>query len=84
MCEVVLDIAAMLENPLDRAISLAGGLTKLAASLNITKQAVAQWDEVPPLRVLEVERVSGVPRHELRPDLYPPEPAKAELEEARP
>jgi len=69
----VLDNAAMSETPLDRAIKAAGGLTKLAASLDITKQAVAQWDEVPPLRVLEVERVSGVSRHDLRPDLYPVE-----------
>jgi len=61
----------MSDTPLYRAIEAAGGLTKLAASLQITKQAVAQWDEVPPLRVLEVERVSGVSRHELRPDLYP-------------
>jgi DNA-binding transcriptional regulator YdaS (Cro superfamily) len=61
----------MSDTPLDRAIKEAGGLTRLAASLKITKQAVAQWDEVPPLRVLEVERVSGVSRHELRPDLYP-------------
>ncbi len=67
----MLDIATMSETPLDRAIKEAGGLTKLAASLNITKQAVAQWDEVPPLRVLEVERISGVSRSELRPDLYP-------------
>jgi DNA-binding transcriptional regulator YdaS (Cro superfamily) len=67
----------MSETPLDRAINAAGGLTKLAASLNITKQAVAQWDEVPPLRVLEVERVSGVPRSELRPDLYPLEAERA-------
>lgn len=72
MCEVVLDISPMSDTPLDRAISAAGGLTKLAASLGISKQAVAQWDEVPPLRVLEVERASGVPRTELRPDLYPP------------
>ena len=63
----------MSETPLDRAITAAGGLTRLAASLNITKQAVAQWDEVPPLRVLEVERLSGVSRSELRPDLYPVE-----------
>jgi DNA-binding transcriptional regulator YdaS (Cro superfamily) len=61
----------MSNTPLERAINAAGGLTKLAASLHITKQAVAQWDEVPPLRVLEVERASGVSRHELRPDLYP-------------
>lgn len=71
----MLDIAVMSDTctPLDRAIEAAGGLTKLAASLNISKQAVAQWDAVPPLRVLEVERASGVSRHELRPDLYPAE-----------
>lgn len=66
----------MSDSPLDRAIENAGGLTKLAASLNISKQAVAQWDSVPPLRVLEVERASGISRHELRPDLYPLEPAE--------
>ncbi len=61
------------EAALSRAIKEAGGLTKLAASLNVSKQAVAQWDKVPPLRVLDVERASGVSRHDLRPDLYPVE-----------
>lgn len=56
---------------LKRAIKAAGGLAGLATPLGISEQAVSQWDEVPPLRVLAVERVSGVPRHELRPDLYP-------------
>lgn len=60
---------------LERAIKAAGGLAKLAAPLGITAQAVSQWDEVPPLRVLAVEQASGVSRHELRPDLYP-EPAE--------
>jgi DNA-binding transcriptional regulator YdaS (Cro superfamily) len=69
----MLDMSTMSDTPLDRAIKDAGGLTKLATSLGISKQAVAQWDEVPPLRVLEVERASGVSRHELRPDLYPVE-----------
>lgn len=57
--------------PLQRAIDSGGGLAALAGALGITEQAVSQWDEVPPLRVLAVERVTGVPRHELRPDLYP-------------
>ena len=61
---------------LKRAIEAVGGLSGLAKPLGITEQAVSQWDEVPPLRVLAVEQVSGVPRHELRPDLYP-EPARA-------
>lgn len=61
---------------LDRAIKAAGGLAGIASPLGITVQAVSQWDEVPPLRVLAVEQVSGVPRHELRPDLYP-EPTEA-------
>lgn len=70
-------MATMSDTPVVRAIKGAGGLTKLAASLRISKQAVAQWEEVPPLRVLEVERISGVSRHELRPDLYPIESASA-------
>lgn len=61
---------------LRRAIEAAGGLAALAAPLGITAQAISQWEEVPPLRVLAVERISGVPRHELRPDLYPSEPAE--------
>lgn len=37
----------------------------------LTPQAISQWKQVPAERVLEVERVSGVSRHRLRPDLYP-------------
>jgi DNA-binding transcriptional regulator YdaS (Cro superfamily) len=51
-------------------------LAELAREIGITAQAISQWDDVPPLRVLAVERATGVPRHELRPDLYP-EPSEA-------
>ena len=56
---------------LERAKDAAGGFAALARKLGIKPQAVWQWDVVPPLRVLAVEQYSGVPRHELRPDLYP-------------
>lgn len=58
---------------LRRAIEAVGGLAGLADPLGVSIQAISQWDEVPPLRVLAVERISGVSRHLLRPDLYPAE-----------
>lgn len=75
----MLEISPMADRtePLQRAIAAVGGLAGLAGPLGISEQAVSQWGEVPPLRVLAVERVTGVPRHELRPDLYPA-PADAE------
>ena len=62
---------------LERAIKAAGTSYELADRLGITPQALSQWDKVPPLRVLDVERATGVPRHELRPDLYPVEDSKS-------
>lgn len=75
----MLDLSSMTDEKrtaLDRAKQAAGGAVKLAEALGVTVQAISQWDEVPPLRVLAVERASGVSRSELRPDLYPPEPAQ--------
>lgn len=43
----------------------------IAKEAGITPGAVYQWGEVPPEHVLVVERVAGIPRHKLRPDLYP-------------
>lgn len=59
---------------LARAIEASGGAARLSRAVGVTVQAVCQWHEVPPLRVIAVERASGVPREELRPDLYPPRP----------
>lgn len=60
---------------LDRAIQKAGGVGKLAEALDITGPAISQWDRVPANRVIDIERITGVSRRDLRPDLYPPEPA---------
>lgn len=65
------------KSPLERAKERAGGQAALAKLIGVTAQAISQWDEVPPLRVLDVERASGVSRHELRPDLYPVEEVRA-------
>ena len=53
-----------------------GGAAKLAAALRITQSAVSQWEAIPPKHVLVVEKVTGVERHVLRPDHYPPPPRK--------
>lgn len=64
-----------MDTALRKAIDDSGGVAKLASALKITSQAVSQWRRVPAERVLEVERISHVPRHDLRPDLYPKEHA---------
>lgn len=60
---------------LAKAIQTVGGVAELARRLDVTSQAVSQWDEVPAERVLPVERACNgeVTRYELRPDLYPVE-----------
>lgn len=62
---------------LEKAIKATGTGNELAQRIGVTPQALSQWDRVPPLRVLDVERASGVSRYELRPDLYPLEKASA-------
>lgn len=44
--------------------------TALAEALGISLQAVSGWDKIPLSRLLDVEKVTGVPREKLRPDLY--------------
>lgn len=39
---------------------------------DLTSQAISQWKKVPVERVLVIERLSGISRHELRPDIYGP------------
>lgn len=65
-----------MKNALETAKSKAGGSVGLATAIEtetgerITPQAVSQWDQVPAKRVLVVERITGVSRHDLRPDIY--------------
>lgn len=53
------------------------GLSAIAAACKVTPQAVHKWLKkgVPAERVLDVESVTGVSRHELRPDIFGPSSA---------
>lgn len=54
-----------------RAVEAVGGYAALARKLGKTRGGLWQWKRVPAERVLAVEAATGVPRHQLRPDLYP-------------
>lgn len=64
-------------SPIQKAADKVGGIRSLAPLLNITPSALYQWRKVPANRVVEVERITGVPRQELRPDLYADMPVTA-------
>lgn len=77
-----------------RAIKAAAGPAKLAREITqlakargkpdevISLQAVSQWTRIPVDRVRDVEQITGIPRHELRPDIY--DPPEFVRQEARP
>lgn len=60
----------MRDTGLDKAIEAAGGVRALARSLGISQPAISAWKRIPSDRVVAVEAATGVPRAELRPDLY--------------
>lgn len=59
--------------PIEKAAAAAGSKSELARQLGIAVQSIQQWKRIPAERVLDVEKVTGIPRHILRPDLYPAE-----------
>ena len=60
----------VLDRGLRLAIQAAGGYSELAEALGIRPQSVWQWTQVPLNRVVQVEKVTGVSRRKLRPELY--------------
>lgn len=54
-----------------------GLMAKVAMELGVTRAAVVKWDRVPAEQLPEVERITGIARHDLRPDICPPPLAAA-------
>lgn len=52
------------------AVKKAMPLARLARELNITRGAVAQWQQVPAERLREVAIATNLPVQVLRPDLF--------------
>lgn len=70
----------MKKQALKKAIKTIGSQTALAKALNVTQAHVWNWlnrdTQVTAEYVLNIEKLTGVPRYELRPDIYPPEEYK--------
>ena len=62
---------------LNTAVKLLGSQAELARLAKVSPTAVMKWlrseEGLPARFVLVVEAATGVPRHELRPDIYPPD-----------
>lgn len=59
---------------LRKAVEVAGGQSALARQIGKTQGHISKWIQrghIPPDAVLSIEHVTGIPRHELRPDIYP-------------
>jgi hypothetical protein len=65
---------------LEKAVQKLGSRTDVAKAIGVKRQAFDQWEkdgQVPAKRVLAMERISGVSRYDMRPDIYgaaPPGP----------
>ena len=62
---------------LNDAIYTLGGPEAACRALGVTKQALSQWEKCPALRVIPLEKASGVSRYRLRPDIFGPPPERA-------
>ena len=71
----------MANQALHRAVTAAGGQKALAARIGTTQSRVWYWlarakNGAAAEFVIAIEAATGIPRQELRPDLYPAEPER--------
>jgi hypothetical protein len=56
---------------IDQVFQAAGGRKAVAEALRIKVPSTYSWKQVPAERVLVLSRMSGMPPHKLRPDIFP-------------
>jgi DNA-binding transcriptional regulator YdaS (Cro superfamily) len=57
-------------NLMDQIRAKRGMLARVADELGLARSTVHAWQRVPDKHLVEVERITGIPREELRPDLF--------------
>jgi DNA-binding transcriptional regulator YdaS (Cro superfamily) len=63
-------IGSSMEQIVKQVIDKAGGPSAMARSLNISTQAIWKWKAIPIKRLAEIEKLTGIPRAHLRPDIF--------------
>lgn len=66
-----------MRDALEKAVKKEGSRGRVAKKLGISRQATIFWEKlgyVPARHVLALEKMSGVSRYTLRPDIYGPPP----------
>ncbi|WP_294257174.1 YdaS family helix-turn-helix protein [uncultured Sphingomonas sp.] len=76
-----MSLEAHLDTPLAKAVRAAGSQSAFGRWIDRRQSTVFGWlkdgKPLPAEHVLEVERLSGISRHELRPDIYPQDHAQS-------
>ena len=65
-------MTGMTDPTIRRVVDAAGGATALASQLGIKAPSIYSWSRIPAARAGRISEITGIPRHELRPDLWDP------------
>ena len=55
---------------LEQVLRHYGYVNAMSRAFGISRQAISHWDKVPMKHLARVSSETGIPRQELRPDLY--------------
>jgi DNA-binding transcriptional regulator YdaS (Cro superfamily) len=53
-----------------KAATKLGGIVRMSQALGLSRGAASQWSEIPVDHVARLEKLTGIPREVLRPDIF--------------